>query len=144
MTSSSRGSRTPKRFWKRKSSRGRFLAQATRALYMLMRYCLIAIIWFVVLCHAVACCAAERPNILWIMAGDLGYGDLGCYGQQQIKTPNIDRLAAAGTRFTACYAGSTVCAPSRCALMTGLHTGHTRVRGNGLVPLEPDDVTVAE
>ena len=87
---------------------------------------------------------AEPPNIIWIMADDLGYGDLGCYGQQRIKTPNIDRLASEGSRFTDCYAGSTVCAPSRCTLMTGLHTGHARVRGNARVPLEPDDVTVAE
>jgi arylsulfatase A-like enzyme len=85
-----------------------------------------------------------RPNILWIMADDLGYGDLGCYGQKRVRTPNIDRLASEGMRFTDCYAGSTVCAPSRCVLMTGLHTGHARVRGNARVPLEPDDVTIAE
>jgi len=87
---------------------------------------------------------SARPNIVFILADDLGYGDLGCYGQQQIQTPNLDRLAAEGIRFTQCYAGSTVCAPSRCVLMTGLHTGHARVRGNALVPLEPTDVTVAE
>jgi len=87
---------------------------------------------------------APRPNILWIMADDLGYGDLGCYGQKHIHTPNIDRLATEGMRFTDCYAGSTVCAPSRCVLMTGLHTGHARVRGNARVPLEPDDITIAE
>ncbi len=86
----------------------------------------------------------KPPNIVFILADDLGYGDLGCYGQTRIKTPNIDRLAAQGKRFTQCYAGSTVCAPSRCALMTGLHTGHCRVRGNALVPLRPEDVTVAE
>jgi arylsulfatase A-like enzyme len=86
----------------------------------------------------------RRPNIVFILADDLGYGDLGCYGQKRIKTPNIDRLAAEGRRFAQCYAGSTVCAPSRCSLMTGLHTGHTRVRGNDLIPLRPDDVTVAE
>ena len=85
-----------------------------------------------------------RPNIVFILADDLGYGDLGCYGQKRIKTPNIDRLAAEGMRFTNCYAGSTVCAPSRCCLMTGLHTGHALVRGNALVPLRPGDVTVAE
>lgn len=84
------------------------------------------------------------PNIVFIMADDLGYGDVGCYGQQTIQTPVLDRLAAEGLRFTSCYAGSTVCAPSRCVLMTGLHTGHARVRGNALVPLEPEDVTVAE
>ena len=87
---------------------------------------------------------ARRPNIIVILADDLGYGDLGCYGQARIKTPNIDRLATQGTRFTQCYAGSTVCAPSRCSLMTGLHSGHSRVRGNALVPLRPEDVTVAE
>jgi arylsulfatase A-like enzyme len=64
------------------------------------------------------------------MADDLGYGDLGCYGQEKIKSPNIDRLAADGIRFTQAYAGCTVCAPSRSVLMTGQHTGHTRVRGN--------------
>lgn len=88
--------------------------------------------------------AASRPSVLFILADDLGYGDLGCYGQQQIATPRIDRLARQGMRFTQAYAGSTVCAPSRCCLMTGLHTGHARVRGNALVPLEPEDVTVAE
>jgi arylsulfatase A-like enzyme len=87
---------------------------------------------------------ARRPNIVLIVADDLGYGDVGCYGQRAIKTPNIDRLAAAGVRFTDCYAGSTVCAPSRCTLMTGRHTGHARIRSNGDVPLEPEDVTVAE
>lgn len=87
---------------------------------------------------------SRPPNIVFIMADDLGYGDVGCYGQQTIQTPVLDRLATEGLRFTSCYAGSTVCAPSRCVLMTGLHTGHARVRGNALVPLEPEDVTVAE
>jgi arylsulfatase A-like enzyme len=86
----------------------------------------------------------ERPNIIYILADDLGYGDLGCYGQQKIKTPSLDRMAAEGMRFTQHYAGSTVCAPSRCALMTGLHTGHCIIRGNERVPLRPSDVTVAE
>ena len=88
--------------------------------------------------------AAEKPNVIFIMADDLGYGDLGCYGQKVIQTPEIDRLAAEGTRFTQFYAGSTVCAPSRCVLMTGLHTGHATIRGNAMVPLRPEDVTVAE
>jgi arylsulfatase A-like enzyme len=83
------------------------------------------------------------PNIIFILADDLGYGDLGCYGQQKIQTPNLDRLAAEGMRFTQFYAGSTVCAPSRCALMTGLHTGHGYIRGNGRENLRPEDVTVA-
>ncbi len=86
----------------------------------------------------------RKPNIIFILADDLGYGDLGCYGQKEIATPQIDRLAAEGTRFTQVYAGSTVCAPSRCALMTGLHTGHARIRGNDRVPLEPSDTTVAK
>lgn len=88
--------------------------------------------------------AAKKPNIIFIQADDLGYGDLSCYGQQKFKTPNIDQLAAEGTRFTQYYAGSTVCAPSRSALMTGQHTGHTRIRGNARFPLQPEDVTVAE
>ncbi len=94
---------------------------------------------------------ADRPNIVFILADDLGWGDLGCYGQKKIKTPNLDQLAKDGIRFTQAYAGSTVCAPSRCALMTGLHTGHCRTRGNGgggtpraNVPLGPEDVCVAE
>ncbi len=87
-----------------------------------------------------------KPNIIFIMADDLGYGDLGCYGQKRIQTPNIDRLAREGTRFTQCYAGSSVCAPSRCTLMTGKHNGHGRIRDNipHYVFLRPDDLTVAE
>ena len=71
-----------------------------------------------------------KPNILFIHADDLGYGDLSVYGQQKFQTPSLDRLASGGIRFTSYYAGSTVCAPSRSALMTGLHTGHTWIRGN--------------
>ncbi len=98
-----------------------------------------------------------QPNIIFIMADDLGYGDLGCYGQSEILTPNIDLLASQGILFTQCYTGSPVCAPSRSVLMTGRHTGHTTVRGNtgkngvkglggreGRVPLKPQDLTVAE
>lgn len=85
-----------------------------------------------------------RPNLIFIMADDLGYGDLGCYGQEKIKTPTLDQLAAEGMRFTQFYAGSTVCAPSRCCLMTGLHTGRAFIRGNGKDNLRPQDVTVAE
>ena len=87
---------------------------------------------------------SRRPNIIFIMADDLGYGDLGCYGQQRIKTPHIDQMAAEGMRFTDFYAGSTVCAPSRCVLMTGYHTGHCFIRGNGKDNLRPADITVAE
>jgi arylsulfatase A-like enzyme len=71
-----------------------------------------------------------RPNLIFIMADDLGYHDLGCYGQKKIRTPSIDALAAAGTRFTDVYSGSSVCAPARATLMTGKHSGHTRIRGN--------------
>ena len=93
---------------------------------------------------ALAQTRATKPNILFILADDLGYGDLGCYGQKLIATPNIDKLASEGVRFTQFYCGSTVCAPSRCALMTGRHTGHARIRGNAKVDLLPEDVTVAE
>jgi arylsulfatase A len=87
--------------------------------------------------------AAARPNILLIQADDLGYGDLSAYGQSRFQTPMLDRLASEGIRFTQYYAGSTVCAPSRTALMTGLHTGHAWIRGNGDFPLRDEDVTVA-
>lgn len=91
-----------------------------------------------------------QPNFVFIMADDLGVFDLGCYGQKLIRTPNIDQLAAEGTRFTDCYAGATVCAPSRSVLMTGQHTGHTTVRWNASlrtgdrVSLRAEDVTVAQ
>lgn len=89
--------------------------------------------------------ASVRPNIIFIMADDLGYGHLGCYGQRRIRTPHLDRMADEGMRFTDVYAGCCVCAPSRSVLMTGLHGGHTPVRGNtGGIALAPDDVTVAE
>ena len=89
---------------------------------------------------------AARPNIVLVLADDLGYGDLGCYGQTRIQTPNIDQLAADGMRFTSAYAGSTVCAPSRCSMMTGLHTGHARTRGNKSpdLPLRPRDIIIPE
>lgn len=88
--------------------------------------------------------APSRPNIVLIMADDLGYGDLGCYGQARIQTPNLDKMARQGLRFTDFYAGSTVCAPSRCTLMTGYHSGHSWIRGNGEIPLRPSDVTLAQ
>ena len=72
----------------------------------------------------------KSPNIIYILADDLGYGDLGCYGQKHIETPNIDKLAATGMRFTQHYSGAPVCAPSRCVLLTGKHTGHSYIRGN--------------
>ena len=80
--------------------------------------------------------APKTPNIVFILADDLGWGDLGCYGQEKITTPNIDALAAQGLRFTQCYSGTTVSAPSRSCLVTGTHSGHTAVRGN--VELDPE------
>jgi arylsulfatase A-like enzyme len=85
----------------------------------------------------------SRPNIVIIHADDLGYGDLSAFGQTHFETPSLDRLAREGTRFTQYYSGSTVCAPSRAALMTGQHSGHGWVRGNGEHPLRPEDTTVA-
>lgn len=84
----------------------------------------------------------RTPNIVFILADDLGYGDLGSYGQSLIQTPYLDALAREGIRFTDAYSGSTVCAPSRCTLMTGRDTGHARIRGNAAVPLAPEDPTL--
>ena len=92
---------------------------------------------------------STRPNIIFILADDLGYGDVGCYGQKKIATPNIDKLATMGVKFTQFYAGSTVCAPSRCSFLTGMHTGHAVIRGNvtlkpeGQFPLPDSVVTIA-
>lgn len=92
--------------------------------------------------------AQDKPNVVFIIADDLGYGDLSCYGQEKFRTPNIDRLALNGTRFTRSYSGTTVSAPSRASLMTGLHTGHTPIRGNkeikpeGQFPLPADTFTL--
>src|SRR5947209_12442737 len=91
----------------------------------------------------------KKPNIIFILADDLGYADLGCYGQKKIKTPNLDRMAAQGLRFTQFYAGSPVCAPSRCVLLTGKHGGHAFIRNNtevqpeGQRPLPQDTTTLA-
>ena len=74
--------------------------------------------------------AGSKPNVIFILADDLGYGELGCYGQEKIRTPNIDRIAAEGMKFTQHYSGSPVCAPSRCVLLTGKHTGHAYIRDN--------------
>lgn len=87
---------------------------------------------------------AKQPNIIYILADDLGVGDVGCYGQKLLKTPRIDQLATEGMKFTQHYSGSSSCAPTRSCLMTGQHTGHTRVRKNGDGPLLPEDVTIGE
>jgi arylsulfatase A len=81
-------------------------------------------------CKAQVSKANNQPNIIFILADDLGYADIGCYGQQKIQTPSIDALAKTGIKFTQYYSGSTVCAPARATFMTGLHTGHTPIRGN--------------
>ena len=92
----------------------------------------------------------EKPNVIFIMADDLGYAELGSYGQKKIKTPNLDRLASQGMRFTRNYSGNAVCAPSRCVLMTGKHPGHAFVRNNGEIkpegqrPIPKDEITIAE
>ena len=93
--------------------------------------------------------SSDRPNVVLIMADDLGYGDLGCYGQSKIQTPRIDEMARQGMRFTDHYSGSNVCAPTRCSLVTGLHTGHCTIRGNrqaadaeGQWPLPADATTI--
>ncbi len=115
-----------------------------RSLFRLVFVCLLS-----ALAPAFGAGGARPPNIVFILADDLGYGDLGSYGQQKIATPHLDRLAAEGVRFTQFYAGSTVCAPSRSVLMTGRHMGRTTVRGNagarGLIAqtLAPTDVTFA-
>jgi arylsulfatase len=97
---------------------------------------------------------SPKPNIVFILADDLGYGELGCYGQEKIRTPNLDRLAQQGMRFTQHYTGAPVCAPARCVLMTGQHLGHAEIRGNrdsgngrifpGQWPITSDIVTIAE
>ncbi len=112
------------------------------------------LLWF--LLPTLPVVAAEKPNIIFILADDLGYGDLGCYGQQLIQTPNLDRMAAEGMRFTHFYAGAPVCAPSRAVLLTGRNVGHVSVRGNAPVKkpddlyafgpqtLKPEETTIAE
>ena len=93
---------------------------------------------------------AEKPNIIFILSDDLAQGDVGCYGQKLIKTPNMDRMAAEGTRYTQGYCGTTVCAPSRTSLMTGLHMGHAPIRANreiqpeGQMPMPAESYTVAQ
>lgn len=112
------------------------------------------IIFFLVLIES-GCKDAEtdkqdHPNIIYILADDPGYGDLSFLGQESIKTPNIDRLSREGMTFTRHYAGAPVCAPSRCSLLTGKHTGHTVVRGNttidgiGVAPLSDEVITLPE
>jgi arylsulfatase A-like enzyme len=118
---------------------------------MIMKY--LSLLLLVAFLGPIPAANPSPPNIVFVMVDDMGWGDAGCYGQKHIQTPNIDRMAIEGTRFTHVYAGASVCAPSRCVLMTGKHLGHARVRGNAgmtggvgnerRVPLEAEDVTVA-
>ena len=101
-----------------------------------------ALLVFLCLLAAPLLPARDKPNIVFILADDLGYGDLGCYGQEKIKTPRLDQMAREGLRYTSHYSGHNVCSPSRCALMTGRHMGHASVTGNG-GRLRTGDVTVA-
>ncbi|TWU28121.1 arylsulfatase [Bythopirellula polymerisocia] len=106
---------------------------------------LLTFILLIVLANSLPLRASEPPNIIFILADDLGYGDLGCFGQKNFQTPHLDQLASEGMRLTNHYAGCTVCAPSRGCLHTGLHTGHSYQRFNGKIELRPDpqDITVA-
>lgn len=118
------------------------IARKLAALCLLLTVCLAPLV------HAQKA-GNKRPNIIFILADDLGYGDLGSYGQKLVKTPNLDRLAKEGTRFTNVYASAPVCAPSRASLMTGMHQGHAYIRGNNdkngnRISLRPEDTTVAE
>lgn len=122
--------------------------QITRIQQRVFNVVLFGLAMLVVFPGLVTGATTTRPNIVYILADDLGYGDLSCYGQEKFTTPNIDRLAGEGMRFTQHYSGSTVCAPSRCALMTGYHTGHAQVRGNrevrpeGQAPMAADTVAI--
>ena len=123
----------------------------------LFRACAIFCVWFLLqstmLVEEVAAAEVTRPNVILIMADDLGYAELGCYGQGKIRTPHIDKLAAEGMRFSQFYSGAPVCGPARCTLMTGMHAGHAYVRSNseigswesfrGQVPLPESTVTLS-
>jgi arylsulfatase len=114
--------------------------------------CSVIALFLLAICGAPTLAAEPKPNIVFILADDLGSGDVGCYGQTKIKTPSIDRLAAEGMKFSSFYCGCAVCAPSRCTLMTGKHLGHATVRDNmqrapgleGQHPMQAGTVTVAQ
>jgi arylsulfatase A len=97
--------------------------------------CIVLVEMFIDSAQARSAPASRSPNIIFILADDLGYGDLGCFGQRLIQTPNLDRLAARGMRLTQHYSGNAVCAPSRCVLMTGKHPGNAIVRDNRGLPV---------
>jgi arylsulfatase A-like enzyme len=110
----------------------------------MLKFITVIIAGCLVACGTLVAQPVRKPNVVLILADDLGYGDVGAYGQTRIKTPNIDRLAREGMRFTQFYAGSPVCAPSRATLFTGRHTGHNTIRGNGNVPLGAGDYTLSQ
>src|SRR5688572_15178065 len=127
--------------------------------FLIMKPILCLLTFFVVSLGLIAqpSSSTALPNIIFVMADDMGSADIGPFGQKVIATPNLDRMAREGMRFTQAYTGASVCAPSRSVLMTGQHLGHTRVRGNAgmsggvldhnkarRVPLEPQDITVAQ
>jgi len=127
--------------------------QNIHTMYQLLKITLSLISIFVISCQSQPKDNSEKatkPNIIYIMADDLGYGDVGCFGQKIIQTPNLDKMAEEGIRFTDHYAGTSVCAPSRCVLMTGKHMGHAEIRGNkqvqpaGQMPLSEESIAVAE
>lgn len=115
-----------------------------------MRYSPVVLLLVLLPFYATSSAAADKPNLIFILCDDLAMGDLGCYGQKLIKTPNLDRMAAEGTRYTQAYCGTSVCAPSRASLMTGLHMGHCPIRANreikpeGQLPLPESTVTIAQ
>lgn len=106
--------------------------------------CLRSFFCLVLFCAPAVESAEHRPNVIYILADDLGYGDLGSYGQELIRTPRLDRMASEGMRFTQHYAGAPSCHPSRCVLFTGKHTGHARIRANSKLPLHPEDFTISQ
>jgi arylsulfatase A-like enzyme len=131
----------------RNKTQGPLKMKANMSIAFRMMFFMVAATWMAGTVHSQN---NTKPNLIWIMADDLGYGDLGCYGQKEIQTPQLDKMASEGMRFTQFYSGATVCAPSRSVLMTGLHHGHTRVRGNAgtknpmAQSLLPSDLTVAK
>jgi arylsulfatase A len=124
--------------------------RSTRGPSSLSRWTLILVVLSLFPNYSHAADAPPKPNVIFILADDLGYGDLGCYGQTKIRTPNLDRLASQGMRFTQHYAGNAVCAPSRCVLMTGKHPGHAFIRDNretkpeGQYPIPAETITLAK
>ncbi len=116
----------------------------------MLRFSLILAVGFVLIARSESVGATEKPNVIFILADDLGYREVGAFGQKLIRTPNLDRLASQGMRLTQHYSGNAVCAPSRCVLMTGKHPGHAFVRDNrstppeGQWPIPDSEVTVAE